>query len=143
MSNDSINLMHIEISRDFFSYFRYMDTVNAYRNFSPTSSASSSADNAGNGSSSSRLGPQPFGGKKSDLASPTFGSVSPALSSDSRGGQIQSPSNSNSTSGLPKSKKSSPGKKFYGTMQCRGPFIYYVSTCRGEGGQKMPIFAYS
>ena len=122
MSNDSINLMHIEISRDFFfSYFRYMDTVNAYRNFSPTSSASSSADNAGNGSSSSRLGPQPFGGKKSDLASPTFGSVSPALSSDSRGGQIQSPSNSNSTSGLPKSKKSSPGKKFYGTMQCRKP----------------------
>jgi len=87
---------------------KYMDTVNAYRNFSPTSSASSSADNAGNGSSSSRLGPQPFGGKKSDLASPTFGSVSPALSSDSRGGQIQSPSNSNS--GPPKSKKSSPGQ---------------------------------
>ena len=26
----------------------------------------------------------------------------------------------------------------------QGPFIYYVSTCRGEGGgQKMPIFAYS
>ena len=25
-----------------------------------------------------------------------------------------------------------------------GPFIYYVSTCRGgRGGQKMPIFAYS
>ena len=119
MLNDCINLMHTEISRDFFSYFRYMDTVNAYRNFSPTSSASSSADNAGNGSSSSRLGPQPFGGKKSDLASPTFGSVSPALSSDSRGGQIQSPSNSNSNSGPPKSKKSSPGKKFHGTMLCR------------------------
>ena len=102
-----------------------MDTVNAYRNFSPTSSASSSADNAGNGSSSSRLGPQPFGGKKSDLASPTFGSVSPALSSDSRGGQIQSPSNSNS--GPPKSKKSSPGKKFYRTMQSRKPNeIYYA-----------------
>ena len=91
---------------------KYMDTVNAYRNFSPTSSASSSADNVGNGSSSSRLGPQPFGGKKSDPASPTFGSVSPALSSDSRGGQLQSPSNSNSTSGPPKSKKSSPGKEF-------------------------------
>ena len=94
-----------------------MDTVNAYRNLSPTSSASSSADISGNGSSSTRLGPQPFGGKKSDLASPTFGSVSPALSSDSRGGQIQSPSNShplsqNSTSGPPKSKKSSPGKEF-------------------------------
>ena len=104
-----------------------MDTVNAYRNFSPTSSASSSADNAGNGSSSSRLGPQPFGGKKSDLASPTFGSVSPALSSDSRGGQIQSPSNSSSTSGPPKSKKSSPGKKFHGIMQCRKPNeIYYA-----------------
>ena len=106
----------------FFSYFRYMDTVNAYRNFSPTSSASSSADNAGNGSSSSRLGPQPFGGKKSDLASPTFGSVSPALSSDSRGGQIQSPSNSNS--GLPKSKKSSPGKKFHHLGSLSG--IYYA-----------------
>ena len=26
----------------------------------------------------------------------------------------------------------------------KGPFIYYVSTCRGGGGgQKMPIFAYS
>ena len=24
----------------------------------------------------------------------------------------------------------------------RGPFIYYVITCRGEGGQKMPIFNY-
>ena len=24
----------------------------------------------------------------------------------------------------------------------RGPFIYYVITCRGEGGQKMPIFDY-
>ena len=22
------------------------------------------------------------------------------------------------------------------------PFIYYVITCRGEGGQKMPIFDY-
>ena len=25
----------------------------------------------------------------------------------------------------------------------KGPFIYYLSTCRGEGGQKMSIFAYS
>ena len=24
----------------------------------------------------------------------------------------------------------------------KGPFIYYVITCRGEGGQKMPIFDY-
>ena len=24
----------------------------------------------------------------------------------------------------------------------KGPFIYYVITCRGEGGQKMPIFGY-
>merc|ERR1719510_2326676 len=53
---------------------KYMDTVNAMRNLSPSSSASS--DNVGG--NSSRLGPQPFG-KKS--ASPTFGSVSPALSS--------------------------------------------------------------
>jgi len=35
---------------------KYMDTVNAYRNLSPTSSATSGSDNAGNGSSSSRLG---------------------------------------------------------------------------------------
>ena len=26
------------------------------------------------------------------------------------------------------------------TAPAKGPFIYYVITCRGEGGQKMPIF---
>ena len=28
-------------------------------------------------------------------------------------------------------------------MLPKGPYIYYVSTYRGGGGQKMPIFAYS
>merc|ERR1719189_1148839 len=80
-----------------------MDTVNAMRNLSPSSSASS--DNAGG--SSSRLGPQPFG-KKS--ASPTFGSVSPSLSSDSHRGP---PSHPAPPPALPNSsptkKKSPPG----------------------------------
>ena len=31
-------------------------------------------------------------------------------------------------------------KKLMTTKQPKGPFIHYVITCRGDGGQKMPIF---
>ncbi len=59
---------------------KYMDTVNAMRNLSPTSTTGSESNTSGAGSGKIVGQPQPFG-KKS--MSPTFRNVSPALSGSS------------------------------------------------------------
>lgn len=80
---------------------KYMDTVNAMRNLSPTSSATSEPSN-----NESRLGPQPFG-KKS--VSPTFRNVSPALSASSESRTHQAVQQSPTQQ--PKPNTSLPAKK--------------------------------